>query len=114
MHLFSPNACYDSFTFVSRIPSVAQLLLSLVWLLSFSGCGIRPRPVLPHVTKMDTPNRGDDAKAELGDTILVKGTILSFPGLRLLEDFTIPNWRGTAELKAGVLKAVLEDSDWTY
>jgi hypothetical protein len=79
-----------------------------------NGCAIRPKPVMPRVTMLDKPIRGEEAKAELGDTIVVKGKILSFPGLRLLEDFTISNWRGTGELKAGILKAELEDSDWTY
>lgn len=94
--------------------SLVRLVFGVMLLFTTSGCGIRPKPVLPRVTKLDKPNRGEEAKAELGDTIVVKGAILSFPGLRLLEDFKVSNWRGSGELKAGVLKAELEDTDWTY
>ena len=62
----------------------------------------------------ESPKVGKESQVELGDTMLIKGTIYSYPGLQLLEDIKLTRMGASSELKAGIFKATLEDDRWTF
>ncbi|MGN6385753.1 MAG: hypothetical protein ACTHMT_05880 [Verrucomicrobiota bacterium] len=78
-----------------------------------SGCSTA-RITNPRVYRVDKPPINVDAVAELGDTVLDRGLIKAYPGLRLSDDLVRRFWNCSIRIPSGDLKCSYEDTNWLY
>lgn len=87
-----------------------------------SGCATASlRGIQPNLEKIDIPKLNQEQQAELGDTIVSKGTLYTYQGMKLLNevhskgDFKTTFLYGSVvTIPQGDLIVQCEDSNWTY
>lgn len=81
-----------------------------------AGCVTPRTQIAPIESKVEIPEIGVVSEAELGDTIIKKGNVLTYDGIELRETLTFkPNNRiYTLEIPQQTLMATMEDRRYVY
>jgi hypothetical protein len=93
-----------------------KTLVILIPLILISGCAATRYARIPLTQHIELPSLNSVKSAELGDTIVSKGTLFEYEGIDLKEPVSIGDgfWTVKIDIPAQKLVAKMEDKRWVY